>query len=179
MDERRAGRTVDAMVKRSLLRFIEGSSRTLLSRSRRLHHRLVHMYALGQFLYCNKYVTSHKELVPYQRDTLLVSPLKRNDLKSTHWWRYPLNFAFVKRKNKERKCFLMNFGKILKFCQVSALVEVNMLSYRLLCSLSEKFIFRYPHCWKLIHYASILCRFYECRWMSQNFWIFRGQRYKI
>ena len=152
MDERRAGRTVDAMVKRSLLRLIEGSSRTLLSRSRRLHHRLVHMYTLGQLSSCNKPITSQELVLPLTIDLkryIMVNPLKsRNPLKreirpkSTHWWRYPLNFAFEKRKNKERKCFLMNFGKILKFCQVSALVEVNMLSYRLLCSLSEKIIFK-------------------------------------
>ena len=80
IDEYRAGRTDDAMIVRSLLSLTEGSSRTLLSRSRRLHHRLVHMYTLGQFPYCNKSVTSHKELVPYKIDTLMESPLKRNDL---------------------------------------------------------------------------------------------------
>ena len=104
MDERRAGRTVDAMVKRSLLRFIEGSSRTLLSRSRRLHHRLVHMYTLGQFPYCNKSVTSHKELVPYKIDTLMESPLKRNDL-SLHIGGEPLKLPFEKRRDKEEECF--------------------------------------------------------------------------
>ena len=112
MDERRAGRTVDAMVKRGLLRFIEGSSRTLLSRSRRLHHRLVHMYTLGQLSSCNKPITSQELVLPLTIDLkryIMVNPLKsRNPLKreirpkSTHRFKEMISFFKVTEKKSRR-----------------------------------------------------------------------------